>query len=514
LGFWSIAEREPDRVAIVDPDHNQITFGELYRDANRLVHALRRVGLTTGDTVAVVVPNSIEAVALTLATVQAGMYLMPANYHLTAPEVGYLVADSDASVFIAHERFADAARGALAADGVPQDLPRFAIGEIEGFRPYAELTEGCPDTLPSERTAGALMTYTSGTTGRPKGVRRPLSGLDPHVAAEFGTFLFQVYGIPSLGAGVHLVTAPLYHTAVTNHVTAALNHGHTVVLMDKWTPEGMLERIERYRVTSTHLVPTMFHRLLRLPADVRAAADTSSLTHVVHGAAPCPIPTKRAMVDWWGPVIYEYYAASEGGGTLATPQDFEKKPGSVGKPWPISQIAVTDDEFNPLPPGEPGTVWIQMGGQTFKYHRDEEKTQRSWRDGFFTVGDAGYLDEDGYLFLCDRKSDLIISGGVNIYPAEVESVLLQHPDVADGAVFGIPDEDWGEQVKAVVEPIPGTPTDAAQADKLIAYCREQLAAYKCPKSVDFVVDFPRDPSGKVFKRRLRDPYWADRDRQI
>jgi long-chain acyl-CoA synthetase len=213
-------------------------------------------------------------------------------------------------------------------------------------------------------------------------------------------------------------------------------------------------------------------------------------------------------------VIYEYYAASEGGGTLATPEDFEKKPGSVGRPWPISEIAVTDDDFNRLAPGEAGTVWIRMGGHAFRYHRDEEKTRRSWRDGFFTVGDAGYLDEDGYLYLCDRKSDMIISGGVNIYPAEVEAVLLQHPDVADCAVFGIPDDDWGEQVKAAVEPIPGTPTDAEQSDRLVAYCREHLAGFKCPRSIDFVVDFPRDPIGKVYKRRLRDPYWVGRDRQI
>jgi long-chain acyl-CoA synthetase len=284
--------------------------------------------------------------------------------------------------------------------------------------------------------------------------------------------------------------------------------------MDGWTPEGMLARIHEHRVTSTHLVPTMFHRMLRLPEEERARYDVSSMTHAVHGAAPCPIATKRAMVDWWGPVIYEYYAASEGGGTLATPEDFEKKPGSVGRPWAISEIAVTDDDGVRLPPGEPGTVWIKMGAQTFSYHGDEEKTRNSWRDGFFTVGDAGYLDGDGYLYLCDRKSDMIIAGGVNIYPAEIEAVLLQHPDVADCAVFGVPDDDLGEQVKAAVEPMPGTALDDAQAERLIAYGRETLAAFKCPRSVDFVPDFPRDPIGKVHKRRLRDPYWAGRDRQI
>ncbi len=507
LGFWTIAERHPDRLAIVDAAGGRTTFGTLYRQANQLAHGLRAAGLGTGDVVATVLPNSVEAVALTLATSQIGLYLVPANYHLTGGEIAYVLADSGTKVLVAHERFTQAAEGLDIAQ-------RFAVGQINGFTPYWELLDGQPESLPAERTAGALMTYTSGTTGRPKGVRRALSGMDPHQAGEFGTFLFHVYGIPMLGDGVHLVTAPMYHTAVTNHVTAALNSGHAVVLMDGWTPEGMLARIHEHRVTSTHLVPTMFHRMLRLPDEERARYDVSSMTHAVHGAAPCPIATKRAMVDWWGPVIYEYYAASEGGGTLATPEDFEKKPGSVGRPWAISEIAVTDDDGVRLPPGEPGTVWIKMGAQTFKYHGDEEKTRNSWRDGFFTVGDAGYLDGDGYLYLCDRKSDMIIAGGVNIYPAEIEAVLLQHPDVADCAVFGVPDDDLGEQVKAAVEPMPGTATDDAQAERLIAYCRETLAGFKCPRSVDFLPDFPRDPIGKVHKRRLRDPYWAGRDRQI
>jgi long-chain acyl-CoA synthetase len=508
LGFWSIAERDPDRLALVDPAGSRTTFGELYRHANAAAHGLRAGGLVTGDVVATVLPNSVEAVALTLATAQIGLYLVPANYHLTGAEISYLGTDSGARVVVAHERFG------AAVQELPGEAARYAVGAVDGYAPYAELLAGQPQSPPPDRTAGALMTYTSGTTGKPKGVRRPLSGMDPHQAGEFGTFLFHVYGIPMLGNGVHLVTAPMYHTAVTNHVTAALNSGHAVVLMDRWTPEGMLARIAEHRVTSTHLVPTMFHRMLRLPEAERARYDVSSMTHAIHGAAPCPVATKRAMVDWWGPVIYEYYAASEGGGTLATPEDFEKKPGSVGRPWAISEIAVTDDDGNALPPGEAGTVWIKMGAQTFRYHRDDEKTRNSWRDGFFTVGDAGYLDRDGYLYLCDRKSDVIIAGGVNIYPAEIESVLLQHPDVADCAVFGVPDDDLGEQVKAAVEPMPGTATDDAQAERLVAYCRETLAPFKCPRSVDFLPDFPRDPIGKVHKRRLRDPYWVGRERQI
>ncbi len=517
LGFWKIAEREPQRLALVSPEYEQRTFGELYREANQLAHGLRAHGLDTGDVVATLVPNGIEAVALYLAAAQTGLYFVPINYHLTGPEAGYILADSRAKAFVAHERCAEAARRAVGEEGIRTDLARFAVGGadgIEGFAGYGELASGRPDTLPADRSAGTLMTYTSGTTGRPKGVRRPLTGRDPHEAAEFGSYLLNLFQIPPLGEGAHLVTAPLYHTAVSNFASAALHSGHTVVLMDKWTPEGTLERIQRYRVTNTHMVPTMFHRMLRLPEETRNSYDVSSMTHAIHSAAPCPVDTKRAMLDWWGPVIYEYYAASEGGGTLATPSDWERKPGTVGPPWPNSEVVVADDDGNRLDTGEVGTVWMRMGGSTFTYHRDEEKTKNSWSNGFFTVGDAGYLDSDGWLFLRDRKTDMIISGGVNIYPAEVESVLLQHPDVADAAVFGVPNDDWGEEVKAAVEPVPGTPADEAQEQRLIAYCREYAAAYKCPRSVDFVPDFPREPNGKLHKRRLRDPYWAGRGSQI
>jgi long-chain acyl-CoA synthetase len=479
-----------------------------------LVAALRTAGVQVGDVVATLLPNSVEALTVLLATSEAGFYLVPINYHLVAPEVGYILADCGARAFIAHERFADVAGKALSEGGVRDDLARVSVGSIDGFTPWSSFVADQSAALPADRTAGALMTYTSGTTGRPKGVSRPLSGADPHAAAEMGTFLVQLFGIPPLGDGVHLVTAPLYHTAVSNFTMAAFNAGHSVVLMDQWSPEGTLERIARYRVTNTHMVPTMFNRLLKLPEDVRASADVSSMTHAIHSAAPCPVPTKRAMLDWWGPVIYEYYAATEGGGTIATPQDWEKKPGTVGSAWPISEVVVFDDDGNRQPPGEIGTVYMRMGQHTFSYHGDEEKTKKSWRDGYFTVGDAGYLDEDGFLFLCDRKADMIISGGVNIYPAEIESVLSQHPDVDDVAVFGVPHEDWGEEVKAAIQPVPGAPTDAAQERRILEYAQAQLAKFKCPRSIDFVHEFPRDPNGKVYKRRLRDPYWVGRERQI
>jgi long-chain acyl-CoA synthetase len=295
--------------------------------------------------------------------------------------------------------------------------------------------------------------------------------------------------------------------------TTSIHCGHTAVLMDRWTPDATLRLIERHRVTSSHMVPTQFHRLLALPDDVRAAADVSSLTNVIHSAAPCPIEVKRRMLEWWGPVIFEYYAATEGGGTLVTPQEWLERPGTVGRPWPSSEVVIEDDAGSPCPTGTPGTVWMRMM-QEFRYHRDDEKTLAGQRRGFFTVGDVGYLDEAGYLFLCDRKADMIISGGVNIYPAEIESVLFSHPAVGDCAVFGVPDPEWGEQVKAVIEPAPGFTAGPDLAADILAFCRPRLAGYKCPRSIDFVAELPRDPTGKLAKRKLRDPYWDSQNRAI
>jgi long-chain acyl-CoA synthetase len=262
------------------------------------------------------------------------------------------------------------------------------------------------------------------------------------------------------------------------------------------------------------MVPTQLHRLLSLPAEVRAASDVSSLTHVIHSAAPCPPDVKRRILEWWGPVLYEYYAATEGGGTLATPQDWLARPGTVGRAWPGSEVRVEDEGGSPCPPGQPGIVWMSLGQADFEYHRDEEKTRAGRRHGFFTVGDVGYLDEDGYLFLCDRRADMIISGGVNVYPAEVEAVLFTHPAVGDAAVFGVPDAEWGEQVKAVVQPAAGVEPTEDLAREIIERCRQSLADYKCPRSVDFVAALPRDATGKLAKRTLRDPYWAGTGRAI
>jgi long-chain acyl-CoA synthetase len=510
-GFWAQAAAQPERTVLVAPDGEQWPAARLHAACNRLVHGLRGCGLEPGDAFAVVLPNGAEFFTAYLAAAQAGFYLVPVNHHLVGPEIGWIVADSGAKVLLAHERFAEAATAAADEAGLPGDR-RFSVGSIEGFRAYAELLHGHPGTAPRGRTGGGVMNYTSGTTGRPRGIRRPLPGKPPE-ELPFGGFL-GIFGIGPFGGNVHLVSSPLYHTAVLAFAASSLHLGHLVVLMDKWTPEEMLRLMERHACTHTHMVPTQFHRLLALPGEVKKRYDVTSMRHAIHGAAPCPHHVKRAMIEWWGTCVEEYYAASEGGGTHATAEEWLERPGTVGKPWPISEIAIFDDDGSRLPTGELGTVYIRMETEGFSYHRDEAKTRKNRIGDFFTVGDLGYLDADGYLYLRDRKIDMIISGGVNIYPAEIESALLTHPAVADAAAFGIPHDDWGEEVKAVIEPAPGHAADPALAEAILAHCERRLAGYKRPKSVDFIAHMPRDPNGKLYKRRLRAPYWEGRERGI
>jgi long-chain acyl-CoA synthetase len=356
------------------------------------------------------------------------------------------------------------------------------------------------------------MQYTSGTTGRPKAVERQLPALDADAMVAALAFNLERYDIAPGGDHVHLVTSPMYHLAPLAFGYFSLHFGHPLVLMDGFDPERALALIERHRVTTTHLVPTQLQRLRRLPAVVRARYDVSSLRHVMHAAAPCPVELKREMIAWWGPVLYEYYGASEGGGTLARSAEWLAKPGTVGRPWPGAGVRVLDDEGKDCPPGTIGTVYLKLTAP-FAYKGDPEKTRAGRRGEWFTVGDVGHLDDDGYLFLSDRKIDMIITGGVNVYPAEVEAELLAHPEVADAAVFGVPDEEWGEQVKAVVEPAAGIAAGGALAERLLSHCRARLAAYKCPRTIDFGA-LPRDANGKLYKRRLRDPYWVGRERRI
>ena len=513
FGFWAMAEEEPGHLALVGPDGTEFKAGELLGRANQLVHALRKLGLSEGDTIAFVLPNCVEVFEIYLASLQAGWYIVPINHHLVAPEVAYIVRDSGAKVFIGHERFAEICLAAAEEAGVPASH-RFSVGDIAGFTALASLRDAERTDRPEDRKLGDTMNYTSGTTGNPKGVRRGLTGADPDAAAIGLAGILLLFGIQSRDDNVHIVGSPLYHTAVLRFGGASMHMGHTVVLMDKWGAEEMLQLIERYRVTHSHMVPTQFHRLLALPEETRHKYDLSSLRHMIHAAAPCPVDTKHQMIEWWGPVIDESYAASEGGGTLVSTEQWLRKPGTVGLPWPISEIAIFDDEENRLEPNQIGTVYMSMQSGDFEYHKDKEKTQKNRIGKFFTVGDVGYLDDDGYLFLCDRKTDMIISGGANIYPAEIENVLLSHPKVVDAAVFGIPNDDWGEEVKAVIQPVDGTEGSPELAAAILEWCEPRLAKFKTPKSIDFTDDMPRDPNGKLYKRKLRDPYWEGRERAI
>jgi long-chain acyl-CoA synthetase len=514
LGFWALAQEDPGYLALVTPEGEDVTSGELLGRANQLVHALRAQGLGEGDVVATLLPNGAEMIEIYLAALQAGWYLVPINFHLVAPEVAYILRDSGAKAFVAHERFADAA--AAAADEAGIDAAgRLGVGDVPGFASYAAARDAQPTTLPGDRTIGDVMNYTSGTTGNPKGIYRKLTGVTPEQAALGLSGLLFLFGIQPGDDNVHIIGSPLYHTAVLRFGSASLHLGHTVVLMDKWLPEDMLRLIQERRVTTSHMVPTQFHRLLALPEDVRNKYDVSSLRHMIHAAAPCPIPVKEQMIAWWGNAVDEYYAASEGGGTLVTAEEWMQKKGTVGKPWPISEIAIFDDEGNRITePGVIGTVYMAMQSADFEYHGDKEKTQKNRIGSFFTVGDVGFLDEDGYLFLRDRKIDMIISGGANIYPAEIESVLLSHPKVGDAAVFGIPNEDWGEEVKAVIEPAEGIEPSDELAAEIMAFCADKLAKFKTPKTIDFTDEMPRDPNGKLYKRKLRDPYWEGVQRQL
>lgn len=501
MGVAYAAARTPDRPAVIAPSGDR-SYAELNANANRLVRALRRRGLAAGDSVAILSSNRAEFAETYAACTRAGFRLTTVNWHLTPDEAAYIVGDCRARAFVADASHAESVPRADAVE------LRLAVGgDLEGFDRWDEVLAAEDGSDIDDPTLGTAMLYTSGTTGYPKGVNRPP---DPDGLITAVSAFFYVDG------DVHLVTGPLYHTApYVFGLQAPLTCGVTTVYMDAWDPEQTLALIEQHRVTHTHVVPTMFHRLLALPDDVKARYDTSSIKSALHGAAPCPVAVKQGMLDWWGPVIWEYYGATEGGGTTATPEDWLKYPGTVGSPWAISELKITDDDGTVVAPNVPGTVWMKMGGQDFEYKGDKSKTDENHdADGFFTVGDIGYLNEDGFLFLCDRKSDMIIAGGVNIYPAEIEGEILAHPGVGDVAVFGVPDDDMGEQIKAVIEPAPGHQAGDELAASVMEHLAGRLAKFKWPKSIDFSDELPREPTGKLLKRQLRDPYWEDRDRAI
>ena len=500
------ARTHPDKIAYrMARSGDAISYRELDARSNQGAHLFRSLGLRHGDHIALVMENRLEFMAICWAAQRSGLYYTTISCYLTRDEAAYIVADCGARVVIASRRYGDV------LDGVPRDAPGapalYMVDEPQpGFRSWSEALAGQPDAPIADEVAGADMLYSSGTTGRPKGIKRALEHLPIDQPNPMLRFLCaDMCGMAA--DSVYLSPAPLYHAAPLrfNMMSAVL--GGTSVIMEAFDAEEFLLLIERHRVTQSQLVPTMFVRMLKLPEDTRRRHDLSSLRGAIHAAAPCPVHVKQQMIDWWGPILIEYYAGSEGNGaTVCTSEQWRAHRGSVGRAV-VGKVKIVDEHDRELPPGGIGTVYF-ADGPAFRYHNDDDTTQRAHNSrGWSTLGDVGYLDGDGYLYLTDRKAYMIISGGVNIYPQEAEDVLIDHPDVADVAVVGVPDEEMGEQVKAVVQPRDIHRAGPALAAELIAFCRQRLSPIKCPRSIDFEAELPRTPTGKLMKRLLRDRYW-------
>jgi len=492
--FIPHAATRPDEPAVVSPT-GTLTWAQLERTTRRVANALRALGLRDDDRVALMSLNRTEWVSALYGNVRAGTRLVPLNWHLAVPEIEYVLADSNARVLLVDHEHADVGRAAARRAGVEH--------VIELGDEFDALVDSASDGEPGNERAGGTLLYTSGTTGRQKGVRRSdaialVADVMPGTV-RLGEVWRMTHG------GVHLGVCPLYHATPLGMAQFCVALGQTQIQVPRFDAEETLRLIEAHRATSIHLVPTQLIRLLRLPDEVRERYDLSSLEGVWHGAAPCPAWVKRAAIDWFGPIVIEYFGSSEGTGPLiATAEEWLEHPGTVGKPPPWLQVSVLDDDEREQPSGAIGTLYFTRPGGPPSYEGDPDKSASiRTSDGRFTVGDAGWVDADGFVYLADRKIDMIISGGVNIYPSETEAVLSGHPAVADCAVFGIPDPEWGEQVKAAVALLPGA---TATEDELIAYCAEHLARYKCPRSIDFHDALPREASGKLKKRLLRAAY--------
>jgi len=481
-----------------------VTFGELEARANRLAHYFRRRGLREGDAVAIVMENNEHFHAVMWAARRSGLYYVPINTHLTAAEAAYIFDNSGAAAIVGSE--ATRATCEALADELPGGLPEIRVIadiDLDGWVRYPECVAGEPDTPIADEVEGDLLQYSSGTTGRPKGIKRALRHLPP---AEAPGMMSGLVGVWTNADAVYLSPAPLYHTAPSVWSMTLLSAGRTTVVMERFDAEGALDAIARHGVTHGQFVPAMFTRMLKLPESVRNSYDLSSLERVIHAAAPCPVDIKRQMIDWWGPIVDEYYASSEAiGFTLITAQEWLTHPGSVGRST-LSTIHILDERGDELPPGRAGEIYFE-GGAEFEYLDDPAKTAAS-RDGhgWKTVGDVGYLDEQGYLYLTDRRHHMIISGGVNIYPQEAENILVSHPKVMDAAVFGIPDDEMGQSVKAVVQPVDPAEAGGEFGDELMAWLRDRLAHYKCPRSISFEAQLPRTDTGKLYKQGLIEKY--------
>jgi acyl-CoA synthetase (AMP-forming)/AMP-acid ligase II len=513
------AQERPDKTAVVMAASGEsLTYRELNDRSNRFAQLLFDAGLRFGDHIAILMDNCLEYFEVCWAAQRSGLFYTCINWHFTAEEAAYIIDDCDAEVLVISERYRDLA--AELAPMMPKVKVRLVVGAgdapVEGYERYDVARDRYPAEPLAEELEGTPMLYSSGTTGRPKGIRYLLQRepVGESMPAQM-LLLTAVFGMD--GDSVYLSPAPLYHSAPLFYCISAQRLGATVVCMEQFDPEDALRLIERHRVTHSQWVPTMFVRMLKLPDEVRSRYDLSSHRCAIHAAAPCPVEVKKAMIEWWGPIIEEYYSATEGmGATYINSADYLRHPGSVGKSL-LNPIHILDEDGNDLPPGQVGTVWFEPPSNRpgFEYHKDDGKTAEAHNErGWSTVGDVGYLDDEGFLYLTDRRTFMIVSGGVNIYPQEAENVLINHPKVFDVAVFGIPDTEMGEKVHAVVQPASMDDAGPDLERELIAYCREHLAHYKCPRSVDFEAELPRQPTGKLYKRLLRDRYWGNKTSRI
>jgi len=500
----------PDKPAVIRAETGDVlTYAQLEDRSRRLARYLHDAGLRRGDHLALLTDNVPTAFEVYWAALRSGLYITAVNCHLSASEIAYIVDDCGATALVASARLA-AQAAAIAAD-TPQVVLRLAFGgSIEGHRSYEDALAGTSDEPLPSQPRGTDMLYSSGTTGRPKGIKPALPDREVHEPGDTLTTVVEpMYGFDP--DTVYLSPAPIYHAAPLRFSGVVQALGGTVVMMERFDPEQALAAIERYRVTHSQWVPTMFVRMLKLDAEVRARHDLSSLRVAIHAAAPCPPDVKRAMIDWWGPVLYEYYASTESNGiTFVDSEQWLARPGTVGQAG-MGVIRICDDEGLELPVGQIGTVYFERDEPSFEYHNDPDKTLQSRHPQhatWSTTGDVGYLDEDGFLFLTDRKAFMIISGGVNIYPQEIEDALALHPSVHDVAVIGVPDDEMGESVLAVVQPAAGAAPGVELADQLREFLRARIAHYKVPRRFEFATELPRTPTGKLVKGRLRDRYVA------
>jgi len=507
------AQKTPDKPAIIMAATGEtVTFQQLDDQSNQGAQLFRALGLTTGDGIAIFMENNARFLEICWAAQRSGLYFTAVSSRLTAGEVEYIVKDSGAKALIVSHGLAKVA--AEVAPLIPGTKLLMVGGTIPGYASYEDESAKMPKTRIPDETSGAAMLYSSGTTGRPKGVRQPLSGLPIDAPAPLLGLVTMLYGITP--ESIYLSPAPLYHAAPLHYSMTVQRLGATVVVMEHFDAEAALATIEKYKASASQWVPTMFVRMLKMPEEQRLKYDVSSMKSAIHAAAPIPVDVKRKMIAWWGPVLHEYYAGTEGNGMCyVNSEDWLTHPGTVGKSL-LSPVHICDEEGNEVPVGEEGTVYFASAAQ-FTYHNDPKKTAESrhpQHPEWSTLGDVGKLDADGYLYLTDRKAFMIISGGVNIYPQEAENLLISHPKVADVAVIGVPNEDFGEEVKAVVQPIDWADAGPALAEELIAYCRASLSPIKCPRSVDFDPELPRHPTGKLYKRLIRDRYWGKRESRI